>query len=169
MNQVGLSLAASAAIAAASLGAATVEVHEACVGMGTVEWSESVQTNGMAELTLSAAAAAGHIFSGWLVDNLAPGWDADARLASLSGVLVPTGAVVKATFATQEEDGLIFNIAGDLSELECGKPVAIPIVVVSESYPSLTFSGLPDGLSFDARAMMVSGTPTTRAAFRAGR
>lgn len=161
MSRNGFLPTAFAVFTVVSLSAATVEVHETCVDIGTVVWSESIQTNGLSALTLSATATPGNVFCGWLVNDQAPAWDVDSRLASLSGVLVPTGAVVKATFATQEEDGLIFNIAGDLSELECGKPVAIPIVVVSESYPSLTFSGLPAGLSFDARAMMVSGTPTT--------
>ena len=139
--------------------AVTVEVDEAGLELGTVSWSHSV-SDGYAVLSLTAVAKDGAAFSGWLVDGAEPDWGVDPRLPSLSDVKVDTNAVVAATFVPRAEDTLFFDVSLGLDDLVCGEPVQVPLDVYSLSYPTLTFSGLPAGLSFDPRTMTVGGTPT---------
>lgn len=152
-------VSAAAAIAARCVFAVTVEVDESNAEMGGVTWSQTGASYGLATLSLSAKAAPGFSFSGWLVDGLTPEWDADSRNPSLSGVAVPTNSVVSATFIDVSEDTLSFDFAEDFAEFEYGTAVSIPLDVDSVSYPSLTFRNLPVGLSYDARTQTVSGTP----------
>ncbi len=152
-------LAAFAFVAAQFVFGVTVEVDESNAEMGVVTWSQAGASYGLATLSLSAKAAPGFSFSGWLVDGLTPEWDADPRNPSLSGVAVPTNSVVSATFIDVSEDTLSFDFADDFAEFEYGVPVSIPLDIDSVSYPSLTFRNLPVGLSYDARTHIVSGTP----------
>ena len=148
-------------LSAVSALAVTVEVHESSIGMGNVSWSESALTNGKISLSMSASAAEKCSFAGWLVDGENPKWEVDARNPSLSGIEVATNASVTATFVTWAEDTLSFDVEADLAEFVCGEPVAIPLSIESESFPTLAISGLPAGLSLDARTLTVLGTPTT--------
>lgn len=141
--------------------AVTVDVHPSCAGMGTVVWSQKAAAAGTATLTLKASALAGYAFSGWQADGEAPDWGVEARNPSLSGVLVPTNAALTATFVECALDTLGFDFSGDLLGLECGIPVDIPLSVESESYPTLSFKGLPAGLRYDPQTLSILGTPKT--------
>jgi hypothetical protein len=152
-------LAAFAFVAAQFVFGVTVEVDETNAEMGNVSWSQTSESYGVAALSLTATALPGYAFSGWLVDGLAPEWDADARNPSLDGVAVPTNSVVSATFIDVSEDTLSFDFAEDFEEFEYGVAVSIPLDIDSVSYPRLTFRNLPVGLSYDARTQTVSGTP----------
>jgi len=149
------------ACAALSLPAATVEVGDFGTGTGRVEWSQRFDPDGSAVLDLKAIADGDSAFSGWIVDGFAPDWSVDARNPSLSGVRVASNAVVKASFADRCEDTLWFDVAGELSYFECGENVEVRLDVDSVSYPSLSFQGLPEGLSYDSKTLTVSGVVKT--------
>ena len=150
-----------AALSALSTSAVTVEVDEYSVGMGTVSWTERVGTDGMSVLTLKAAASAGCAFSGWMVDGSNFDWPADPRSTSLSGVRIATNAVIKASFVDSSLDVLQFDVAGVLSDFECGESVNVQLSVDSQSFPNLSFQNLPKGLVYDSRTLSVSGTVNT--------
>ena len=153
--------AACSAMLAAVASAATVEVGELFADMGAVSWSQKQASDGMVALTLEAKASEGCAFSGWTVDGSEPEWGMDARMSKLSGVLVPSNAVVQAAFVDGRDDILQFDVADGLSDFVCGEPVSIWLDIDSASYPTLSLKGLPAGLSFDSKTLTVSGTPNT--------
>lgn len=140
--------------------AATVSVDELCEGMGTVSSLQRSAADGRVSLTLRASAADGFSFSGWTVDGAEPDWGKDRRLPSLTGVLVAADANVRAEFVRPEDDRLEFDVADAFAELVCGESVSLPLEIESASYPTLRFSGLPAGLSFNAQTLSVSGAPS---------
>ena len=154
-------VAALAAAVAASACAVTVGVDETSAGRGSVSWTQRQAPDGSASLTLKASASAGFAFSGWSVDGAEPAWDVDLRNPSLSGVTVPTNSSVLANFVACEDDMLAFDFADIFAELECGEPFSERLDINSLSYPTLSFKGLPAGLSYDPVAQTVSGTPTS--------
>lgn len=154
------SIAFVAVFATGSMFAVTVEINDACEGMGTVAWSQKGETDGRVALTLKATAADGCSFAGWSASGVEDDWRQDARLDSLSGVLVPTGASVMASFVRKADDVLAFDVANLFEELPCGEPFEEKLEIDSFSFPTLTVAGLPTGLSFDKKSLVVSGTPT---------
>jgi len=136
-----------AALSALSTSAVTVEVDEYSVGMGTVSWTERILADGTSALTLKAAATAGYAFSGWSVEDLGADWPVDTRNPSITGVRVATNAVIRASFVDSSLDILEFDVADVLSEFECGESVNVQLSVDSSSFPSISFQGLPPGLS----------------------
>lgn len=149
------------ALGVLSAGAATVEVEKTSEGMGSVSWSQRQTADAMSSLTLKANANRGFVFAGWFVDGQRPAWGGDARNPSLSGVKVHTNAVVSALFIDSAEDTLQFDFSDDLSELSYGENVSVQLEVDSASYPTLSFQGLPAGLSYDPKTLTVSGTLST--------
>lgn len=150
-----------AALTALSTSAVTVEVDEYSVGMGTVSWTERILADGTSTLTLKAAANAGYAFSGWRVEGTDADWPVDMRNPSIAGVRVATNAVIRASFVDSSLDILEFDVADVLSEFECGESVNVQLSVDSSSFPSISFQGLPPGLSYDSRTLTVSGTANT--------
>ena len=151
----------AAAMAAFVASAVTVSTGEGCEGMGTVSWSQTAEADGTATVSLSAVAADGCVFAGWDAGGAEADWPQDVRLAKLSGVTVPTGASVIATFARKADDGLCFDAEAVLGEMPCGVPFSAKLDVDSLSFPTLAVSGLPPGLKFNRDSLVVSGTPTT--------
>ena len=140
--------------------AVTVSVDELCEGMGSVTFLQRTTSDGRISLTLRAVAEDGNTFAGWTVNGGEPDWDKDARLMSLTGVLVADDANVRAVFVNPEDDYLEFDVADEFADLVCGERVTIPLEIDSASYPTLRFDGLPSGLSFNSQTMSVSGTPS---------
>ncbi len=141
--------------------AVTVEVEDVSAGRGSVTWSQKTVEGGMASLALKASAESGFTFAGWYVDGSAPKWGVDERNPSISGVLVPTNSSVTASFVDCAEDTLQFDFSELLTDLECGKPFSATLDVDSVSFPSLAFKGLPSGLSYNSKTLVLSGTPRT--------
>jgi len=155
-------MATAIAAAVFALPAVTVSVDDECAGMGDVTWSQRVQANGTTKVVLKADAADGYVFAGWTVDEAsAAAWPADLRYAGSLTATVSTNATVTALFAPSAEDGLTFDLADSLPmEVECGEEVFCPLDIDSVSFPTLTFRGLPPGLTYDSHTTTVAGKPT---------
>lgn len=144
----------------------TVVVDGSSEGMGAVSWSQVTTTEGIAKLMLKATASDGCVFAGWYAGGAEAEWRQDSRLDSLSNILVPTGSIISATFVRKSDDSLTFDVADQFEYISCGVPFETRLNIDSFSFPTLTISGLPVGLSFDKKSLVVSGTPTTPGVYK---
>ena len=142
--------------------AVSVFVDEYSIGCGTVAMTtESPGFNDLSVVTLKAAPAVGYSFSGWYVDGRPAAWPVDYRLPEVQSVPVPQSAVITASFVAVENDGFEFDVADDLAQFACGEQISVPLEIDSESFPTLSFRGLPTGLRYDVKSLTVSGRPVT--------
>ena len=138
-------------------------------GGGVVAGMKSVSGSGEyamgAKATLKAVANAGYVFAGWYSD--ADGeypcdeFDVDYRTATVSYVMPGEDVMLYAKFVSAEED------ADQLAAWMDGETLTVDgtweywLEVESITMPTAKMTGLPKGLTFDAKNLVISGCPTT--------
>ena len=139
----------------------TTSVAEDCVGMGTVTALDKVVYTG-SSVSLKATAAKGFAFGGWWQNGAPAETVADYRTAANTFVAQGGIAALEAKFVAPKDDWLAFDVASDLSYFDPNEAIEpVQISIDSASAPSVTVTGLPKGLKFDAKNLVVTGTPTT--------
>lgn len=142
-------------------------------GAELVVWPENVQMgtvsgNGVykpgTKVTLKATANQGFVFAGWYDANSNPlsGGSTDYRTATYPYVTTGADVTLTAKFATVEEDIASLQVhVNDLATDEDGLfMLDLGKCVDSITPPKLTVSGLPAGLKYDAKTMMITGKVT---------
>ena len=115
-------------------------------------------------VSLSATAKTGYVFAGWYKDGKPYSTaSADYRTTPLSYTTGRTDTEIVAKFVTKEDDASIdISCEPDADGYEPGVAVkSIPVVVTSHSKPTVSATGLPAGMTFNANTLSVTGTPTT--------
>lgn len=111
------------------------------------------------KVTLKAAAAKGWVFAGWGEGSGATGLSAlKPSLACTIGTDDLTS--IDAAFIEIKDDGLFVEDPG-VVPVVVGAPFStnlVETIVMTRSLPTIAFSGLPNGLKFDAKTFLVSGT-----------
>lgn len=161
MKRKDLLFAAIGLFAFSSYGA-IVRVEDDSEGRGTVSFTQREFDDGLVELTLKAVPSEGFVFSEWIVDDSGDrAWPADTRHAGPLTVLASTNAEIQACFISRQDDELSFDLTESLpSEVASGEALDSTVDVTSSSFPRLTFEGLPPGVRFDAKTLVLSGRPT---------
>ena len=137
-----------------------VSVNEACAGMGTVTAVDKTVYTGTA-VALKATAAKGYYFAGWYDGGAPAETVADYRTAANSYVTQGGEAVLEAYFVAAEDDYLFFDFTESLMAFPLDEDVSETLEVDSVTFPTVSLSGLPKGLKFDAKTLTVSGSATT--------
>ncbi len=121
------------------------------------------------KVTLTAKPDRNSVFIGWYTD--AEGKQPltvmeDHRTTKLVYTMTSADAVtLYAHFIPAENDTLgAFVIDGIDNAYPAGQALSLPVRVVSASIPTVTVKGLPKGLKFNAKTMMIEGTPNPTAA-----
>ena len=133
------------------------------VGQSDVEvYAKFAKLSG--NVTVSAKAEAGQIFAGWYTDDafVKPYISSDGkdyRTASMS-YPVPLYAALFPRFVSADEDMQISLVCDPLPYYDANSPMSLGVLVDSCSLPTVTAANLPTGLKFDAKTLMISGTPT---------
>lgn len=115
-------------------------------------------------ITVSAKAEAGMVFAGWYDDyafeNPYISSDGkDYRTDSMS-YPVPLRAALYPRFVSADEDMQISLTCSPEAYYDANSPMSLGVLVDSCSLPTVTAANLPTGLKFDAKTLMISGTPT---------
>lgn len=111
---------------------------------------------------LSAKADKGFVFAGWYEDEsltrpLTEG--GDYRSASFSHVVIDCGESVYARFVPADEDqSSLAILVADAYETGKDGMLDLLLPVASHSLPTLSVTGLPPGLKFDAKSNRITGT-----------
>ena len=158
--------------------------------------AKSVTVGGKASITLDAGNAvalkatanSGWVFAGWYLDYdgesgkfsnevvLANG--ADWRSASANVIVGDSDVTIYARFTTPAEDTLAFDLVKTFAVTtnsidDAGRPILsltnkldLAVAVDSLSFPTMTLSGLPSGLSFDKSSLKIAGTPKSPGVYR---
>ncbi len=112
------------------------------------------------KVTLKAKPNRGFVFSGWKLNDMELPENVDVRNPKLSFTMGTKDVFVEASFIAQESDWVeLHDCFGDGEEFVTGgtfTPVTIP--VESGSLVKLKVRGLPAGLRFTAKPLMVRGT-----------
>ena len=136
----------------------TASVAEECAGMGTVTALDKTVYTGTS-VALKATAAKGFFFAGWY-DGAAPAETAsDYRTANNTYVTMGGEANLEAVFVTAADDFLAFDFSSILSGFSVDEEVDVSLDVSSATAPTVTVSGLPTGLKFDAKTLKITGSP----------
>lgn len=113
-------------------------------------------------LALTATAKKGYAFAGWLDGvDASPDTRLDYRQAKNTLEASGADADLRAHFVTAAEDFLWFDASIDLSYFIPGEEVSIPLAIDSGTFPTVKVTGLPAGLSFDAKTLRVTGAAKT--------
>lgn len=115
-------------------------------------------------VSLSATAKTGYVFAGWYKDGepySTP--SADYRTTPLSYTMGRTDTEIVARFVSKADDSEITILCDpDPDGYDPGHPIqTLPVSVVSASKPTVTATGLPAGMTFNASTLAITGTPTT--------
>lgn len=133
------------------------------VGQSDVEvYAKFAKLSG--NVTVSAKAEAGMVFAGWYTDDAfakhyVPSDGKDYRTASMS-YPVPLYAALFPRFVLTDEDMQISLTCSPKAYYDANSPMSLGVLVDSCSLPTVTAANLPTGLKFDAKTLMISGTPT---------
>ena len=115
------------------------------------------------KVTLKATPAKGCVFAGWFGPDGNPlQGSLDYRTASYSYVTGEDDVLITAKFATATEDaaGLAVRLVDDETAPDGSYSLDLGSLVESPSLPKLAIKGLPSGLKFDAKTLLVSGKAT---------
>jgi len=155
--------------------------QEAACKTATVNRKDSVDVLPGTTVSLAATANAGWSFAGWYAsydettgvfsNEVSLVGNADWRTASASYAVGTEDVTLYARFVEPKDDGLVFDFAGIFgidpsTSLDADDPISPTNVydrlveVDSRSFPTLTVSGLPSGLEFDARSLTLTGSPS---------
>jgi len=138
----------------------TTSVAEDCAGMGTVTILDKTVYTG-ASVPVKAAAAKGFYFAGWYENGEPADTVGDYRTASNNYVTKGGEAALEARFVEAKDDFIFFDVAADISFFDVGEEIEpVQIAIESETVPAVKVTGLPSGLKFDAKTMVISGKPT---------
>jgi len=116
------------------------------------------------KVTLKATPAKGSVFVGWYLD----GWYGDeydvllSRDTTYSLVMPEDDIWISAVFATAQQDARSFRIAvADATTAADGTfSLNLGACIISPTQPKLAVSGLPSGISFNAKTGVISGKAT---------
>ena len=143
-------------------------VMPGCEGMGTVSGG-GVTAQGKTT-TLTAKANKGYVFAGWYDDSQMPlsGGSADYRFDSYSYAATGEAVQLFARFIPIDEDYVRVNdryastvyLSKDDAVGDVISADMIKEYIESVSKPTVTVSGLPAGLRFDANTLLISGKVT---------
>ena len=135
----------------------SVGVDEGCEGRGSVAAVEKLCDAGET-ITLKAQPNKGFGFAGWFVGDSPAPTSLDYRMSPNTIEVFGDTAVV-ARFVSVAEDTLEFDLSLALESFVPGEAVEVPLseLVDSGTFPTLTVSGLPTGLKFDAKSLTISG------------
>ena len=113
-------------------------------------------------LDLTATAKKGYVFAGWF-DGVDASPDTRTDYRQAQNTLEASGADtdLRAHFVTAAEDFLWFDCSLDLGYFIPGEEVSIPLAIDSGTFPTVKVTGLPAGLSFDAKTLCVTGAAKT--------
>lgn len=137
----------------------TTAVAADCKGMGTVTGLDKTVDTG-ATVTLKATAAKGAFFAGWYENGEPAETVSDYRVAANTYVTKGGEAVLEARFVKAPDDFLWFDVSDDLAAFALGETVSVALGFDSDTLPTVKFTNLPKGLSFDAKTLVLSGKPT---------
>ena len=115
-----------------------------------------------AKVTLKAVANTGYVFAGWYWDEDNPCDDlgVDYRTASVSYKMPNEDTILYAKFVSAEEDAEELTAGMDGEEFEVDGEWEFEIYVDSITVPTVKVTGLPKGLTYNAKTMTISGMPT---------
>ena len=108
-------------------------------------------------VTLKATPHPGSVFAGWHVDGVPLEGGDDYRLSSFVYTTTAEDVTISALFAKAEEDAISFYVEDCEADSDGSVSIEIGSFVDSLSIPKLTVSGLPSGVTFDARANVITG------------
>ncbi|MBR5591106.1 MAG: leucine-rich repeat protein [Kiritimatiellae bacterium] len=121
-------------------------------------------------VTLKATAGKGYVFAGWYEDaDFDCPCDStlvDYRNLSYTYTMGKTNVTIYARFVTTEEDKLLTLTVQNKADNATVAPFVIDgdaelaLIVGSHSLPNVTVKGLPAGMSFTAKPVMVKGSKT---------
>ena len=115
-------------------------------------------------VTLKATTEKGQVFAGWYTDSqlqspYVASDGTDYRTASCT-YSIPLYSSLFPRVVSEAEDRNI-DLECDPQEFyDSNKQMSLPVRAISYSLPTITAANLPTGLKFDAKTMLVSGTPT---------
>ena len=136
---------------------------DGCNGMGMVSGGGVIAAG--KKVTLKATAKKGYVFAGWYdgAGNPLSG-GVDYRTATYPYVSTGEPAAITARFVPAEadaaEENIVFAISGTAGVYAAGEAIEQQVTVSSFSIPTVTVTGLPAGLKFDAKALKITGKPT---------
>ncbi len=138
-------------------------------GGGVVAGMKSISGAGEyamgAKASLKAVANAGYVFAGWYWDSDgdSPCTDlgVDYRMATVSYEMPESDVELYAKFVSAEEDAsqLTAGLDGETFTVD-GTVEDWYLDVVSVTMPTVKMTGLPKGLSFDSKQLLITGCPT---------
>ena len=132
-------------------------------GMGTVTAVDKNFAEG-AKVALKATAAKGYAFAGWYIAGEPASLDTDWRNPASTYVAGAEDVEITAEFVAPGDDFLDFDLSETFAWFEIGESAGEPLELgdsfASVSFPSVTVSGLPAGLKFDAKKLTLGGAPT---------
>lgn len=188
---VKTSIATGLLIGAACAFGATVTVvvpQEGAAKSATVGNKASAEFNPGATAALKATANKGYAFAGWYLgydadsgafsNEVALANGADWRSPTAKYVVGDDDVTIYARFAAPASDALSFNLADTFAAVSettdlLDRPVMsltneldIAVQMSSLSLPTVTMSGLPDGLKFDKSTLRITGTPKATGVYK---
>ena len=178
---LGTSMAFSATVS-------VVAPQEGAASAVTVGGKATMEYGAGASAPLKATANAGWAFAGWyecydpeteaFSNEVALAGSADWRSPSANYVAGDADVTLYARFARPADDGLSFDIESvfaslaidtdnyDRPVLSLASNVEETVEFDSVSFPTVTITGLPSGLSFDKNTLRLTGKPTASGVFR---
>ena len=119
--------------------------------------------------TVEAKADKGTVFAGWYKDaeyeNPYTSGDVDYRTPKMTYRVTQTLKTLHALFLDVKEAGIAVDTPDDIMDLVTGGSLPEDLIfemVQSWSLPTVTVTGLPAGIKFDAKTLMLTGTATDK-------
>ena len=148
----------------------TVTVAADSEGLGTVSGGNTEVRAGTT-LTLKAKANPNAVFRGWYINDKRVSMSATYSYTALDGAVSivakfksAVNAVVKRV-PVKEDYLRDIIVEPEISDLEVKDPVDADVTAESESAYTLSATGLPPGITFNAKAGLLSGAPTKKGVY----
>ena len=128
--------------------------------VGTVTPLEGRYAAG-SKVSLKATPVKGSVFAGWFDESDKPLAGA-YRAASYAYVTTDADTTILAKFATEAEDAasLVVTVSDATTDADGSYTLDLNDCVSSITSPKLSVSGLPSGIKFDAKTLVISGKAT---------
>jgi uncharacterized repeat protein (TIGR02543 family) len=140
----------------------TVVSSEEAWGTATVNGNAEGRFPVGTKVTLIATAKPDCVFAGWYKNDLPLEGTVDYRTATYTYVTedAPQTIVAKFMLAGEDLDSIDLTVTGQQPIYTANADIAQQVSVSSISLPTVTVTGLPTGLKFDAQTMTITGKAT---------